>query len=249
MEFRILGPLEVIVDGEAVPLGGWRQQAVLAALLVNAGTPLPRSSLCRNVWHDPPPSAGPNLRTYLQRLRSALTDPREAESRLTLDRRNVRLRTEPGELDLQTFEELCAGASRRHEAGDPAAAAELYSRALRLWRGDPLEGVDPDTPLYATAVKLAERRFAAQLRRWRLLVELGDYGEAIAELRAATVENPFREQIPELLMTALYKDHRRWEALEVYSRTRERMVDSLGLEPGPELRRVHRLILGDDVAV
>ncbi|WP_026928552.1 AfsR/SARP family transcriptional regulator [Glycomyces tenuis] len=249
MEFRVLGPLEVRIDDTPVHLGGRRQQSVLAALLLNADAPLPRQRLSGMVWSDPPPSAQANLRTYLHRLHSALTDPVKRESRLVLDRCGVTLRADPSEIDLQVFEDLCTWAAGAHQSGDTSAAAELYSRALRLWRGAPLEGIDTDTPLYAAAVKLAERRFAAQLRRWRLLVELGAYGEAIGELRAATVENPFREQITELLMTALYKDHRRWEALQVYSRTREQMVDSLGLEPGPELRRAHRRILEDDVPV
>jgi len=248
MEFRMLGPLEVLIDGVPVHLGGSRQQTVLGVLLANAGRPLPRRRLGSLVWNDPPPSAGPNLRTYLRRLRSALTDPLSLESRVVADRRQVTLRTEPGELDLEVFDSLCRSADRAREAGDAAAAVEVYDRALRLWRGNPLEGVDVDNPLYATAVELTERRYAVESRRWGLLVESGDFGAAIGELRAAMVANPFRERLAELLMVALYKDHRRWEALQVFAETRDLMVDSLGLEPGPELRRAHRRILDDDLA-
>ena len=79
------------------------------------------------------------------------------------------------------------------------------------------------------------------------LVEIGDFGAAIGELRAAVVANPFRERLTELLMLALYRDHRRWEALQVYAETRDLMIGSLGLEPGPELQRTHRCILEDDL--
>jgi DNA-binding SARP family transcriptional activator len=248
MEFRMLGPLEVLIDGVAVHLGGSRQQTVLAALLANAGRPLQRQRLGAMVWNDPPSSAGPNLRTYLRRLRSALTDPLSLESRVVADRRQVTLRTEPGELDLEVFDGLCRKATGAREAGDAARAITLYDEALRLWRGSPLDGIDTDNPLYATAVELAERRYAVESRRWAMLVDIGDFGTAIGELRAAAVANPFRERLAELLMQALYQDHRRWEALQVYAETRDRMIASLGLEPGPELRRTHRRILEDDLA-
>jgi DNA-binding SARP family transcriptional activator len=247
MEFRMLGPLEVLMEGVSVPLGGSRQQTVLAALLLNAGRPLQRSRLGGMVWNDPPPSAAPNLRTYLRRLRSALVDARSLESRVVVDRRRVMLRTEPGELDLEVFDGLCRKAARAHEAGDAKAAVGLYDRALRLWRGSPLDGIDTDNPLYATAVELSERRYAVESRRWGMLVETGDFAAAIGELRAAVVANPFRERLTELLMLALYKDHRRWEALQVYTETRDLMIESLGMEPGPELRRTHRRILDDDL--
>lgn len=247
MEFRMLGPLEVLIDGIPVHLGGSRQQTVLGVLLTNAGRPLQRRRLGSLVWNDPPPSAGPNLRTYLRRLRSALVDPLSLESRLVSDRRQVTLRTEPGELDLEVFEESCRAADRAREAGDVSAAVGLYDRALRLWRGNPLDGIDVDNPLYAKAVELTERRYAVESRRWALLVDSGDFGAAIGELRAAVLANPFRERLAELLMLALYKDHRRWEALQVFTETRDLMANSLGLEPGPELQRTHRRILDDDV--
>lgn len=247
MEFRMLGPLEVLIDGVPVHLGGRRQQTVLAALLANAGRPLQRQRLGSMVWNDPPPSAGPNLRTYLRRLRSALTDPLSLESRVVADRRQVTLRTEPGEVDLDVFDGLCRNAARAREAGDAAQAIGLYDQALRLWRGSPLDGIDTDNPLYATAVELTERRYAVESRRWGMLVEIGDFGAAIGELRAAVLANPFHERLAELLMLALYKDHRRWEALQVYAETRDLMIGSLGLEPGPELQRTHRRILDDDL--
>ncbi|MEU5871873.1 AfsR/SARP family transcriptional regulator [Glycomyces sp. NPDC047369] len=247
MEFRMLGPLEVVVDGAPVHLGGGRQQTVLGALLANAGRPLQRRRLGGMVWSDPPPSAGANLRTYLRRLRSALVDPRSEESRVVADRRQVVLRTEPGELDLDVFDDWCRRAARAGEAGDTAGAVRLYQRALRLWRGSPLEGIDIDSPLYATAVELAERRHAVESRRWAMLVEIGDYGAAVAELRAGVLAHPFNERLIELLMLALYKDHRRWEALQVYTEARERMITGLGLAPGAELQRTHRRILEDDL--
>ncbi|WP_194201958.1 AfsR/SARP family transcriptional regulator [Glycomyces albidus] len=245
MEFRMLGPLEVRIGGAPVHLGGSRQQTVLAALLANAGRPLQRRRLGGMVWSDPPPSAGPNLRTYLRRLRSALTDPLSLESRVVADRRQVTLRTEPGEVDAEVFDEWCRRADSAREAGDAAAALDWYDRALRLWRGSPLEGIDVDNPLYPTAVELTERRYAVESRRWGLLVEAGDVAAAIGELRAAVRANPFRERLTELLMLALSKDHRRWEALQVYAQTRDLMIESAGLEPGPRLRRLHRRILDD----
>lgn len=249
MEFRMLGPLEVLIEGVPVYLGGSRQQTVLGVLLANAGRPLPRPRLGSLVWNDPPPSAGPNLRTYLRRLRNALTDPLSLESRVVADRRHVTLRTEPGELDRDVFDNWCRQADRAREAGDATAAAGLYDRALRLWRGDPLEGLDIDNPLYATTVELTERRYSVESQRWTLMVETGDFRTAIGELRAALVANPFRERLTELLMLALYKDHRRWEALQVFVETRDRMVGSLGMEPGPDLQRTHRRILEDDLTL
>jgi DNA-binding SARP family transcriptional activator len=224
-------------------LKGIRQQTVLAALLANAGRPLQRRRLGRMVWNDPPPSAEPNLRVYLRRLRSVLVDPLSRESRVVADRGQVMLRTNPGELDLDVFDDWCRRADRARAAGDTARAIGCYDRALGLWRGSPLDGIDTDNPQCAIALELTERRYAVETRRWDLLVHSGDSGAAVGELRAAVAVDPFRERLVELLMLALCKDHRRWEALQVYTSTRDLMIGSLDLEPGPELQRTHRRIL------
>ncbi|MBW1596824.1 AfsR/SARP family transcriptional regulator [Streptomyces sp. JJ38] len=240
IRFRLLGPVQVRIDGRGIPLGGPRQRTVLAALLLNAGQAVPVARLLELCWSDPPKSAQANLRTYLARLRQILQVPGEAEPRLLTTEHGYALRVGPGELDLADFvEQLTQGSA----ATDPATACGHLSTALRLWRGDPLDGVAPTVALEAEIAQLVEQRDRAHQRWLRCRLEQGRHAEVLPELRALALEHPLREDVVVLLMRALYRCGRRSDALEVFRATRRRLVDELGVEPDAELQRLYREVL------
>ncbi|MCZ7416937.1 MULTISPECIES: AfsR/SARP family transcriptional regulator [unclassified Streptomyces] len=240
IRFRLLGPVQVRIDGRGIPLGGPRQRTVLAALLLNAGQAVPVTRLLELCWSDPPKSAQANLRTYLARLRQILQLPGEAEPRLLTTEHGYALRVGPGELDLADFvEQLTRGSA----ATDPATACGHLSTALRLWRGDPLDGVAPTVALEAEIAQLVEQRDRAHQRWLRCRLEQGRHAEVLPELRALALEHPLREDVVVLLMRALYRCGRRSDALEVFRATRRRLVEELGVEPDAELQRLYREVL------
>ncbi|ADD45963.1 AfsR/SARP family transcriptional regulator [Stackebrandtia nassauensis] len=248
MEFRVLGPVEVRRDGVAVPIGGGRQKAVLAALVCHAEDWMSRSRLLTTVWDEAPDSAAANLRTYLAKLRRALAD--DAGSRLELGEGRVRLRIGGGESDLRRFRDLNGRGEAAFAAGDHAEAARAFAEALAQWRGEPFETATVDRPLAALAMELCEARAETRRRYLRVLVELGRYDEAIAGLRTEVTADPLAEQPIELLMLASYRGGRPDEALALYRDTRVRLVDELGVDPSPRLAALYeRMVSGDEPRV
>lgn len=248
MEFRVLGPVEVRRDGVAVPIGGGRQKAVLAALVCHAGDWISRSRLLTTVWDEAPDSAAANLRTYLAKLRRALSD--DAGSRLELSEGRVRLRIGDGESDLRRFRDLTGRGEAAFAAGDHAEAARAFAEALAQWRGEPFETATVDRPLAALAMELREARAETRRRYLRVLVELGRYDKAIAGLRTEVTADPLAEQPIELLMLALYRGGRPDEALALYRDTRVRLVNELGVDPSPRLAELYeRMVSGDEPRV
>jgi DNA-binding SARP family transcriptional activator/basic membrane lipoprotein Med (substrate-binding protein (PBP1-ABC) superfamily) len=235
IEFRVLGPLEVRAGTGVVSLGGPKQRAVLALLLLQADEVVSVERLIDEVWGDnPPPSAGHSLEAYVSRLRSVLT-----EESPTLVRHGIgySLRLNDGLLDSQTFTELAAEASEAATERDDERAAELATRALALWRGPALADVALGASSRAEAERLDELRLRVLEQRMDAELALEREAGLIGELRVLVAQNPYRERFVAQLMLALYRTGRHADALDVYERTRG-VLDDVGLQPSIELQQL-----------
>ncbi|MEU4690776.1 AfsR/SARP family transcriptional regulator [Actinoplanes sp. NPDC023714] len=236
MEYRLLGPVEIRHGGVPVRITAARQRAVLATLLFQTGRVVPVGALVDLLWGErPPASAILTVRNYVSRLRAILPEPV--------------LRSQHGgylieaATDLSEFERLVALA---HHAR-PAHAVTLLDQALALWRGPALADLG-DVPLRdIEAPRLEEMRLAAVETRVEALIRLGEGGRLVPELLRLVAQHPLRERFAEQLMEALDACDRRSEALDVYRRTRHRLVRDLAVEPGIRLRQIHRRLLRDSV--
>lgn len=243
LDFRILGPLEVRADGAPIAVGGARQRALLAVLVVHANEIVSSDRLIDDVWGDRPPATATNtLQVHLSRLRRALAAADGGRSPLVRVRDGYRLELDPEQVDVHRFEQLVAQARTALAAGDHARAAAGLDSALRLWRGPPLADV-ADTPFVRVAgAELAELRLAALKDRIDADLALGRHGDVVGELRQLAREHPLDERIRAQLMTALYRSGRQAEALDEFRAARLALAE-LGLEPGEELRSLERRIL------
>lgn len=239
LTFRVLGALEVHRDGRAVHLSSYRQRAVLAALLVHAGRPVPADVLVDAAWGDALP-ANPRaaLHTVLSRLRGVLGPPAIAS-----EPAGYRLAAAADAVDAARFEAL----HRRARDAPAETACSLLEDGLRLWRGHAYaEFADRDFAA-AEAVRLEELRNACVEDLAEARIEASDVGPAIADMEAFVEQQPLRERARGLLMTALYRAGRVTEALESYHGYRRLLVDELGLEPSPALRELQHRILNHGV--
>ncbi len=231
MEFRVLGPLEVVEGGRAVDLGGAKQRALLALLAINANRVVSRDRLVEALWEgEPPETAGKALQVYVSQLRKQL-----GRERLETGPSGYLLRLAPDELDLARFQRL-------HESGRPDAA-------LALWRGDPLADFAEQRFAHAEIARLQELRLSCIEQRVEHDLVEGRRGELVGELDALVREHPLREQLRAQLMLAFYRAGRQAEALETYQAARSALVDELGIEPGRPLRELHQQILRQDPAL
>jgi len=251
MEFSILGPVEVTVNGRSLELSGARARAVLATLIVHSNHVIAAGQLVDELWPgQPADKALASLQVRLSELRKVLRSGGEAppEDRLTTRSPGYVLRVTPAELDSCRFSELAAGASDAMASGDPAAALHSLDEALRLWRGPALAGVDAPS-VRTEAGRLEELRLAALEARAGALLECGKLGEAIADLETLTAAYPLRERLWSLRMLALYRGGRQADALRAYHDLRAILGEELGIEPGPALRDLHTSILRQDPAL
>ncbi|MGX7671493.1 AfsR/SARP family transcriptional regulator [Plantactinospora sp. DSM 117369] len=243
MELRVLGPLEVRHAGASVPLGGPRQRAVLAALLLRANDLVTSQYLTEVVWETPPASPESNLRTYVAGLRQRLQQAGADASRLVTDAGGYLFRVLPGELDLDTFSELIGRARQAQEETAFVRAAECYREALRLWRGTPLDGLPLGPRLWAELAQLEERHLSAVEQHATTRLALGEHDGVIGELRRLVLQHPLRENLWSRLMLALCAAGRPAEALKAFQDARRVLRDELGTEPGGELQDLHQRIL------
>jgi DNA-binding SARP family transcriptional activator len=241
MEFRILGTLEVRDRGAAVALGGSRQRAVLAALLLRANETACIDHLTEAVWESPPATPASNLRTYVSGLRQCL-----GPERLVTGAGGYALVVAPGEVDLAEFERVSAAGDDALRAGDVPEAAEAFGRALGLWRGEPLEGLAGGPLLRAEATRLTELRLAVVERHTRARLDLGQHADLVGELRRLVADHPLREELWGQLMLALHRSGRRADAVNTYQQVYRMLDEQLGVAPGQALRGVHASVLADE---
>lgn len=230
MEFRILGPLEVVDDGRMLRLGSGRQLAVVAVLLLHANEAVSVDRLVDELWGDSaPPTAAKIVRNSASLLRKELGD------RLVTSPPGYLLRVEEGELD-----------SERLEHAVESGSLENLTDALALWRGPPLSQFAYEPFAQNEIARLAELRLAAVEARVDAQIALGRHERVITELEPLLQQHPLREGPYGQLMLALYRSGRQAEALEVYQRARRSLDEQLGIEPGPSLRELERKILNQD---
>jgi DNA-binding SARP family transcriptional activator len=242
VEFRILGPLEAHTDEGPVPLGGPRQRALLALLLLHANEPLQRDRLIDELWDGrPPDTAAKVLQNGVASLRKAL-----ARDRIVTHGSGYALRLEPGELDAWRFEQLVDESRRSFAAGDAAGAAATLREGEALWHGSALVDFAYDSFARSHSFRLEELRIAAIEDRIDAELALGQHVSLVPELTALVAGQPLRERLRSQLMLALYRSGRQVEALEVYRAGRSALVEELGIEPGQLLQQLERRILIQD---
>ena len=241
LELRILGPLEVLADGEPVALPRKKQRALLALLLLRAGEVVSTDELIEELWGGQPPATAKDaLQNYVSQLRKALGP----DVIVTRDPGYV-LEATAEQTDLGRFERLVADA----RGEDAKARAAKLREAIDLWRGPPLADLAYESFTGLETARLEELRASAQADLVDSELELGWHAELIAELETTIAERPFDERPRAQLMLALYRAGRQADALEAYHQARRTLDEELGLEPGAQLRELEQAILRQDTAL
>ncbi len=243
-EFRILGRTEVVRDGQPVGLGGPKQRALLTYLVLHVGQVVAADRLTDVLWPQAPfDAASRSLQVYVSALRKALG---EAGGLVQSRQGGYVLTATADQVDVSRFETLARDGVAALEAGDPQRADALLSDALRLWRGSPLADVADEESAQSAVGRLEEARLAAVENQMEARLALARHQDAIPELTDLVTKHPFRERLLGQLMLALYRSGRQADALEAYRAGSARLVEDLGVEPGPALRVMHSAILRHD---
>jgi len=241
LEFRILGSFEVSDEARSIALGGQRQRALLAALLLDAGRVVPTERLVDLLWgEEAPRTATTSLQNSISRLRKEL-GPNVLETRAP----GYVLRVSPEQIDAHRFE------IQLHDARGVGAEKrrELLDRALSLWRGPALAEFTFEQFAQAEIRRLEELRLVAYEERIEADLELGHQSDVVGEIESLVRDHPLRETFRRQQMLALYRSGRQAEALEAYQDARARFVEELGIEPGPELRQLQAEILRQEAGL
>jgi YVTN family beta-propeller protein len=239
VEFRILGALEVLEQGQPLALGGAKQRALLALLLLHANEPVASERLLAALWSaEPPPTAAALLQNYVSRLRKLL-----GRERLLSRPGGYLLALAPDELDLARFERLVRTA---RETPEPRQRAERLREALAEWRGRALADLAAEPFAQAEIARLEDLRLAALEERIDAELVLGRHAELVSELQRLVAEQPLRERLRGQLMLALYRSGRQVDALQAYDDAREALADEFGIEPSPALKALHRQLLAQE---
>jgi DNA-binding SARP family transcriptional activator len=245
LEFRILGVLEVVEHGRPVGLGGPKQRALLAILVLRRGEAVSSDRLIDELWDGrPPATAAKTLQGYVSHLRKAL-----GNGTLVTRAGGYLLAAAPDQVDAERFQALVADGRRALGDGDPARTRELLGAALALWRGEALADLAYEPFAQREIARLQETRLAALEDRIDADLALGRHRDLVGELEALVAGHPHRERLLGQLMLALYRSGRQADALAAYRRGRQALDDELGLEPGPELRALQQRILTHDEAL
>ncbi len=243
LEIRVLGPFEVLVGETQADVGGAKRQGLLAMLALRRGRVVAVDALIDGLWGAELPSAPRNaLHHHVARLRAALGEDAilgSADGYALADSR----------IDAVDFEKLLADTRAALRDGDVSAAADSVAAAAGLWRGPALQGLTGTAWFDAEARRLESLHVDALEEHFEVALALGEHRELVPELRSALADNPFRERLWGQLMLALYRSGRQADALEAFQEARRALSDELGLEPGPELRRLQEAILAQDAAI
>jgi DNA-binding SARP family transcriptional activator len=237
-DFRILGPLEVLDETSPLLLGGQKQRAVLALLLLEPGRVVSVDRMIDALWGDRPPrTAQTSLQNFISQLRKTL-GPEVLETKSP----GYRVRVQPGELDLDRFRVLI----ERARSAEPTDRARDLRHALALWRGPALADFTFEAFAEPHIAHLEELRLATLEERIEADLELGADSDLVGELEVLVGEYPMRERLRGQFMLALYRSGRQAEALAAYQEGRRLLVDDLGIEPARELQQLHGAILRQD---
>jgi DNA-binding SARP family transcriptional activator len=261
LEYRLLGNLEVVVDGEPVDIGGTQPRTVLAMLLVAGGRVVPAGTIIDALWGESPPdSAAGTLQSYVSRLRRALRPAAGSGAPgggqagaaggparvLVWEPPGYRLIVPEGALDTARFEALADEGRALLAAGRAEEARGALVAALRLWRGEALLEFSHLDFAWGFAARLEERRLAAVEDRIEADLRLGRHAAVVGELGELVAANPLREQLRHHLALALYRAGRQAEALRVLDDARRTLRDQLGIDPGRPLVELETAILSQD---
>ena len=232
-----------MLDGDRpLVLGGPKQRAVLAVLVLHRGEVVATDRLIDELWGEhPPASAAKTVQTYVSNLRKRLGD-----GVLVTRGRGYSLEAERGRLDLDRFEALVAEGRAALGEGDAQRASDRLREALALWRGPALADFPYEPFAQGEIARLEEERLAAVEDRIDAELALGRHAALIGELEVLVREHPLRERVQAQLMLALYRSGRQADALERYRQARRMLIDELGIEPGPALQDLERAILTQD---
>ncbi|MFG1686928.1 BTAD domain-containing putative transcriptional regulator [Nonomuraea sp. NPDC049269] len=245
--FRVLGPVEAYEHDDELDLGGLRQRAVLARLLVARGQVVPVDTLLYDLWDDDTAKgAQSGLQVYISRLRRVLEPgrPRGGPNRLLVTvASGYALRVAPDQVDALKFEQLVRAAGEHLEEGDPQSARARLEKALGLWRGTPYSDFADQQWAEAEVNRLTELRLVARERHADTGLRLGMPAETVPDLEALTTEHPLREEGWRLLGLGFYRCGRQGDALAALRRARSILADELGIDPGPALRKLESDIL------
>jgi DNA-binding SARP family transcriptional activator len=249
VDFCILGSLEVLDDGRPIALGGARQRALLALLVIHANEALAVARLIDELWGErPPATAAKTLQVHISRLRKTLARARsDRDSGILVTREpGYELRIDPERIDSHRFERLIAEGRRELLARHPERAVSLLAEALALWRGSPLAEFAYERFAQGETARLDELRVGAMEELIEAKLALGRHAEVVGELEQLIREHPYRERPRAQLMLALYRCDRQADALQAYQDARRTLVEELGIEPGQRLRELERAILAQD---
>lgn len=242
MEFRILGPLEVVEEGRVIAVGGGKQCALLALLLVRANEVVSVDRLLDGLWEGlPSEGARTTLRSHVSRLRKALGDTEQV--RLLARPPGYVLEFDVDQLDAARFQRLVTEGRQTLAGGDVTAASATLRQALELWRGPALTEFASALWSQAEIARLEELRLAATEDRVDADLAMGRHGELVGELEMLVSEHPLRERLWSQLILALYRSGRQAEALQAYQQVRHRLAEDLGIEPSLALRRLEEDVL------
>jgi DNA-binding SARP family transcriptional activator len=249
MEFRILGAMEIVDEGRRVRTLGGRTASLMFALLLQPGVAVDQPELLRTLWPDRrPPSAAANLRQYVARGRRLLnTCAERGGHRLRSTPAGYVLHVGRNELDLTMFADLAERGKKALARTDLPLGHKHLEAAMGLWRGRLGQGITLGPDIRRKSMYWEELRLETHRTLLETRLGLGEYHEAVAELGALVAAYPFREEFVGMLMVALYRVHRKRDALRVYRQTRGRFMEDLDMEPSRELRRLEELIVAESI--
>ena len=235
MKILLLGPVEVRSDGDEVALGGPKERALFALMALRPGVAVSADELIDGLWGEAPPATALKLvQLYVSHVRKALAAVGERDVIVTHGR-GYELRVGREQVDVGRFERLLAQGAARE--------------ALALWRGRPLADIDGEPFAVGQVRRLEEMHTVALELAIDQDLQAGRHGEVLAEIEGLLAQEPLRERLHALRMLALYRAGRQAEALAAYREARAVLIEEIGIEPGPELRRMQEAILRQDASL
>jgi DNA-binding SARP family transcriptional activator len=246
VEFRLLGPVEVLRSGGAVALGGAKPRALLALLLIHRNEVVSRDTLIEALWPNRPPgTAAHSLDIQISRLRKAFAP----EELLKTRSGGYVLDVDPEQVDVHRFEQLLERGRQQSADGKHAHALATLEDALELWRGPPLADLAYEDFARTEIERLNELRLVATEERIEAELVLGRHDTLVPELEGLIAKHGLRERLRGQLMLALYRSGRHAEAVRVYADARKRLIEDLGMEPSRQLRELEQAMLRQDAAL